>query len=393
MLSNPILALITQPQQAASIGGDGKSTFKHLPDISILTLMSGTKSRVIDEEPLIAILKSQIIPCWERFGAERLAVVAKTIKQFEAQSLPEFMRASIKKRVGKKTTSSRTRIYNNTSAFVETWPEDAQALILHPTLAFVLEGQADLHVADYLVHCPRDHFLLFTDDVPRGTGERSHLEGKDAAQRYCEVLWIFTPPGTNSVTMSICYSRGAEHWIDEYCIVHHHEAISLFKLFVREAQEKPQGYQDIATTSLQLLLRLLLRELLQGRFHRTGKSSVIGSQETAQTQIEQATQYVQTHLNQNLTAAVVARAIYMSRSSFIRHFTQETEQSFHQFVINERMEEACRLLRDGYWSISFVSQSVGLKPSQFRNQFKSHFGISPSEFREQIQRKDKNGAG
>lgn len=355
--------------------------------------MPGNKSTTTNEEPLIAILKSQIIPCWERFGAERLSVVAKTIKQFEAQSLPEFMGVSVKKRVGKKSTSSRTRIYNNTSAFVESWPEDAQALILHPTLAFVLEGQADLHVADYLVHCPRDHFLLFTDDVPRSTGERSHLEGKNAAQRYCEVLWIFTPPGTNSVTMSICYSRGAEHWIDEYCIVHHPEAISLFKLFVREAQEKPPGHQEITATSLQLLLRLLLRELQQGRFHRAGKSSAIDIRETAQTQIEQATQYVQTHLNQNLTAAKVAREIYMSRSSFIRHFSQETGQTFHAFVLNERMEEACRLLRDGYWAITFVSQSVGLKPSQFRTQFKSHFGVSPSEFREQIQIKDKTGGG
>jgi len=356
--------------------------------------MSANKPTTINEEPLIAILKSQIIPCWERFGIDRLAVVAKTLKQFEAQSLPEFMRASVKKRVGKKITSSRTRIYNNTSAFVETWPDDAQALILHPTLAFVLEGYADMHVADYLVHCPRDHFLLFTDDVPRGTGERSHLEGKDAAQRYCEVLWIFTPPGTNSVTMSVCYSRGAEHWIDEYCIVHHHEAISLFKLFVREAQEKPQGYQEITSTCLQLLLRLLLRELQQGRFHRAGKSSVIiDTQEKAQTQIEQAKQYVKSHLNQNLTAAKVAREIYMSRSSFIRHFTHETEQTFHEFVLNERMEEASRLLRDGYWSISFVSQAVGLRTSQFRNQFKSRFGISPSQFREQIKMKDKIGDG
>jgi len=351
-----------------------------------------TKSAITDE-PLIGILQSQIIPCWEQFSADRLAVVAPTIKQFNAQPLPELMRASVKKRKGKKSTSSRTRMYNNASAFVETWPEDAQALILHPTLAFVLEGSADLHVADYLVHCPRNHFLLFTDDVPRGTGELSHLEGKDAAQRYCEVLWIFTPPGTNSVTMSICYSRGTEHWIDEYCIVHHHEAISLFKLFVREAHEKPKGHQTIVDTSLQLLLRLLLRELQQGRFHRAGKSSAIDTQEKAQTQMEQAKQYVKTHLNQNLTAAKVAREIYMSRSSFIRHFAQETGQTFHAFVTGERMDEASRLLRDGYWAINFVSQSVGLKPSQFRTQFKSHFGVSPSEFREQIQKKDKTVAG
>lgn len=354
--------------------------------------MPANKSITI-EEPLIAILKSQIIPCWERFGAGRLAVVAKTIKQFKEQPLSEFMSASVKRRVGKKSTASRTRLYNNASAYGETWPDDAQALILHPALAFVLEGCADLHVADYLVHCPRDHFLLFTDDVPRCTGERSHLEGKDAAGRYCEVLFIFTPPGTNSVTISTCSSRGKEHWVGEYCSVHLPEAISLFKLFVREAHEQPADYKEISVTSLQLLLRLLLRELQQGRFRRAGESSAFDTQEVAQTQIEQAKQYVKTHLNQNLTTAKVAKETYMSRSSFIRHFTQETGLTFHDYVVKERMDEASRLLRDGYWSINIVCESVGLKPSQFRNQFRSHFGVSPSGFRDEKQTKDKTGAG
>lgn len=344
-----------------------------------------------EEDPLVPILKSRVIPCWERFNVDRLAVIAKNLKQFKAQPLPELMGTSVKKRVGKRVTSSRNRLYNNASAFAETWPDDAQAQALHSALAFVLEGQADFHVADYLVHCPHDHFLLFTGETSRGTGELPHLEGKDRLQRYCAVLWIFAPPGTNSITAYICHSRGEEHWTEEYCIVHHQEAINAFKLFVREMEEGTQGYQNIATMSLQILLHLFLRELQRGHFHRAGKSSVANVQETAGTQIEQAKQYVKTNLNQRLTAARVAREIYMSRSSFIQHFARETGQTFHEFVVTERMEEARRLLNDGYWSITFISDFVGLKPSQFRVQFKTQFGVSPSEYREQIQIKNKTG--
>jgi two-component system response regulator YesN len=71
----------------------------------------------------------------------------------------------------------------------------------------------------------------------------------------------------------------------------------------------------------------------------------------------------------------------MSRSNFLQHFKKETGQTFHEFVIEQRMEEAGRLLEDGYWSISYVSQYVGLRPAQFRRQFNKHFGMSPAEFR------------
>jgi len=349
--------------------------------------MPSNKPITNNEDPLIPILKSRIIPCWERFNGERIAVVSETIRQFNAQSLPELMSSSVKKRVGKRTGASRTRSYNNASESVESWPEDAQSVILYPTLAFVLEGQADFHVADYVVHCPRDHFLLFTADVSRPTGERPHLEGKDAGQRDCTVLWIFTPPGTNSIIAYVCYSRGTEHWVDDYCIVHHQETINAFKLFVRELEERSQGYQKVAGGSLQVSLHLFLRELQQGHFQRTGKSSTGRKEETAATQIDQAKQYVTTHLNQPLTAAKVAREIYMSRSSFIQRFTRETGLNFHAFVIKERMEEARRLLSDGYWPINFISKSVGLKPAQFRVQFRNHFGISPAEFRERVETK------
>jgi len=345
--------------------------------------MPDSASTVVDD-PLVGILKTRLIPTWERFGGGRLVVVAPTREQFHTQSLPELIHTSVKKRIGKRTTAARTRLYNNASAFMETWPEDDQALALHPALAFVLEGQADFHVADYLVHCPRDHFVLFTADVPRGMGGRSHLEGKEKEQRKCVVLWIFAPPGTNSITAYTCHSEGNEHWTDEYCIVHQREAIHSFELFVREFEEQSPGYERIAVMSCMILMQLFLREIQRGHFHRVGKSSTVNAPETTITQIEQARQYVKTHLNQPLTAARIAREIYMSRSSFIQHFVRETGMTFHEFVTRERMEESKRLLSDGYWSINLVSKFVGLKPSQFRVQFKNHFGVSPAAFREQM---------
>lgn len=334
-------------------------------------------------EALIAALEIQALPQWERFGLGRLAVTRGTLKQFKAQSLPDAMLAAVKKRRGQKAIKRSVRGFNNTSTFLEAWPEDNQSIFRYPALAFLVAGQADFHIADYSVRCPQDHFLLFSDGVPRPTGGRPHLEGKDLAGRHCTVLWLFAPPGTNSVIAYLCHSQCDRHWGEAYHIVPSSAAIHLFKVALQELQEEPHPHQQIAVPCLQAFLHMFLRELKEGRFHRAGKSSAESLRPTGASPIEQAQQYAKSHLDKPLTAERVAREVFMSRNSFIAHFKQETGETFHQFVTRERMEAAHRLLSEGHWSHAFICQFIGLRPSQFRAQFKQHFGIAPSAFRQQ----------
>lgn len=335
-------------------------------------------------EPLIPLLETKVIPWWERCSLDNLAVTAPTLEEFKQQALPERMRTSVKKRTGKKTSLRGKRNFNNTNSYRAFWRENDQAVYSYPALVFILTGQADFHIADYVVHCPQDHFLLFRDNVPRPVGTGPHFEGENTDQRYCAVLWFFTPPGTNSVVGYVCYSRGKKHWSDEYRIVHRQDVIHSFNIFIREVQERAAGYQRIAHSSFQAFLYLFLRELQERRFLGAvpASSPVRGS-----SSIEQAKEYVKDHLNQPLTASRVAHEIYMSRNSFIRQFTRETGQTFHEFVTSERMEKAHRLLSEGYWSIDFVCHFVGLKPTRFRAQFLARFKMTPSEFRKQLQTK------
>lgn len=332
-----------------------------------------------DIDPLIPIIRSQMIPCWERFGTDRLAVTAQTRTEFEAQSSLALIDTSVKKRIGKRVTSRNRRTFNNTSSFIESWPEDDQATFRYPTLVFTVEGQADFPVADYVIHCPPQHFLLFAAGVPRPIGSRPHFVGDTPKQRQCSVLWFFDPPGTSSVTAYVCHSTANKHWNDGYCMVHRSEVIHLYKLLLREIE----GQGKFIDLSFRIFLHFFLRELQEGRFHREGKISAPNAQENSASPIEQAQQYIKTHLNSSLTAANVAGQVYMSRNNFLRHFPRETGQSFHQYVIEQRMEEAGRLLRDGQWSIQYICRFTGLKPTQFRAQFKKYFGMNPSEFRRQ----------
>jgi len=343
-----------------------------------------TKSSKENIEPLIPILKSQVIPCWERFGGGRLAVTAKTLRLFQRQDPPELMRTSVKKRIGKKVTS-HTRGFNNTSSFSESWPEDDQAVFRYPALIFIVSGQADFHVADYVIHCPTGHFLLFSNGVPRSIGGRSHLEGDNLDSRQCTVLWFFEPPGTNSVTAYICHSEGKKHWSENYHVVHQSKVLHLYKALMQEIEDRGK-FVDLCFSSF---LQFYLRELEQGQFHRTGSVSASHAQESVASPITEAKQYIKSHLNHQLTSESVAAEVYMSRTNFLRHWSRESGPTFHEYITQQRMEAARQLLQDGRWSINFICRSVGLRPTQFRAQFTKYFGVTPSAFREKSSRLQK----
>jgi len=339
------------------------------------------------DQDLRAVLQERLIPEWERFGLERLAVTAATLAEFKTQSLPALMRTDVKRRVGKRVNKGSKRLYGNTSRSVGSWPEDNQEALRFPCLVYTLKGQADLHVADYVVHLPESHFLLQAAGVPHPDGSQPHLEGEGRDKRYCELLWFLAPPGTNSVASFVCFSQGDKHWSRQefdFCVVNRPQVVTFFNLFMHEMLEKPRYYQKAAHSFLNNFFRLFERELQAGRFFQSGESRQDIPFSQYHSPIDEARQYIKNHLNQPLTTSMVAHQVFMSRNNFMQHFAQATGQTFHEYLITQRMEEAKRLLHDGNWSLELICQFVGLHPTQFRYQFKKYFGISPSAFRRQL---------
>jgi AraC-like DNA-binding protein len=339
-----------------------------------------------EDQNLSDILRQRLIPEWERFGLERLAVTAPTLAEFTAQPLPKLVRTAVKKRIGKRVNKGSKRLYGNTSRSVGSWPEDRQEALRFPCLIYTLKGQADLHVADYMVYCPEGHFLLQAPGVAHPDGTRPHLEG-ERAERYCELLWFLAPPGTNSVASFVCFSQGERHWSRQefdFCVVSNPAVVLFFNFFMREMLEKPRYYQKTVTNAFSNFLLLFERELRLGNFYQSGESRENVTFSEYHSPIDQARQYIKSHLNQPLTTEDVANAVFMSRNNFMEHFTRETGQTFHRYLVTQRMEEAKRLLLEGNWSLELICQFVGLHPTQFRYQFKKYFGASPSAFRRQL---------
>lgn len=339
------------------------------------------KANQSSSQLFIRTIENQVLAWWENYGLERLAVTAPTQLDFQQQTPPALIRTSVKKREGRKTV---TRGKRSAYSYRAQWLDDGQAIYRYPAFVYVAEGIADFHVADYMIECPANHFLLFRDNLPRPMGTKPHFEGGDKKARRCSIVWFFMPPGESCVVSYICHSHGDEHWSERYHVVALQEAIYAFKIFLREAQEQATDWRQVAHSSFRAFLYVFLRELKNQNSLETIPHHIKGHNSV---DIEQAQEYIRSHLHQPLTSSQVADTVHMSRNSFMQHFTRVTGQTFHEFLTEERMKKARIMLGEGRWSINFVCRRVGLKPTRFRNLFRERFGVTPSEFRSQHQNK------
>ena len=76
-----------------------------------------------------------------------------------------------------------------------------------------------------------------------------------------------------------------------------------------------------------------------------------------------------------------ANEMYMSRSNLHLKLKALTGESANDFIRKIRFSHACRLLKEGQYSVSEISTMVGFRTSSyFANCFKKHFGCQPSEY-------------
>lgn len=96
----------------------------------------------------------------------------------------------------------------------------------------------------------------------------------------------------------------------------------------------------------------------------------------------QAANYVRRHLSEPISVEEMAKALYVSRPHLSQKFRQETGQTLTDFILNEKTEEAKRLLRYTDKSYAAIGGYLGFSSqSHFSRVFKKYAGCTPGEWR------------
>ncbi|MEM7773782.1 MAG: AraC family transcriptional regulator [Cyanobacteria bacterium P01_A01_bin.37] len=98
-------------------------------------------------------------------------------------------------------------------------------------------------------------------------------------------------------------------------------------------------------------------------------------------QLRQVIEYVDTHLDQDLGLADLAAIAQLSPNHFTRSFKQSTGLTPHQYLIQQRVERAKRLLMEGKLAIADIALAVGFThQSHLNRHFKRWVGTTPKAF-------------
>lgn len=92
--------------------------------------------------------------------------------------------------------------------------------------------------------------------------------------------------------------------------------------------------------------------------------------------------YIQDYLEQEIKLADLARLIDLSESYLCRAFKKSTGISLHQYLLQQRIERAKRLLKHSHLNLTEIAQHCGFSShSHFTLQFKRFVGVLPSQMR------------
>jgi two-component system, response regulator YesN len=122
------------------------------------------------------------------------------------------------------------------------------------------------------------------------------------------------------------------------------------------------------------ILKLLINAM-QFRDSQTGSLHV--------RQIRQAKDFIELHfMDPDLSLYEVASLVNLSPSYFSMIFSQETSQTFKEYLTATRINKARELLRTTHLSLNEISGQAGFNDAHyFSHIFKKNSGMSPTEFR------------
>ncbi|WP_238813993.1 GlxA family transcriptional regulator [Herbaspirillum rubrisubalbicans] len=211
---------------------------------------------------------------------------------------------------------------------------------------------------------------------------------------------------------SICtgaFLLGAAGLLDGRHVTTHWAAVDLLQQHFPEAKVDPDAIYRMdgplctsagVTTGIDLALALVREDLGQEVagaiardlvlfLHRPGRqqqiSSTLAAQQSAGDLFSELLVWMLDHPQEDMRVSVLAERAAMSPRNFARRFLREVGKSPGQYVIEIRIQHACRHLEKTNWTIERIAERSGLKNADNMHRiFRQHLSMTPADYRSRL---------
>lgn len=161
---------------------------------------------------------------------------------------------------------------------------------------------------------------------------------------------------------------------------HREDIEGIIDRVLRESREDAYGkdlmMQFLAMELLVALSRGLREEWEESLRVRTGKAREL---------VRIARDFIVDNHDRELSVADMAGFVFLSQGYFTRAFREETGQSPMAFLIQVRVEHACRLLAQRDIKVGGIARQVGFaSPQRFNAAFRKQTGMTPMDYRRRV---------
>jgi AraC-like DNA-binding protein len=290
----------------------------------------------------------------------------------------------------------------------KSWDAVKMHAMRFPVLVCVTEGEADIQMGvtntmleragkagngeqsgGYILSLTAPAYFLLPPDVPVAGG--SVLPWSRPEPHVGQTSFLYLQILPVGALCQLMYMRNGVFHVEYSLMVEDAQLAACMGVLLDEVCGLQPEPRVVHAQLLSLMLRLHRRAatrmplLTDGLYSRFPEGEPV-SGETRIIQnpiVEKAHHYIQLHLHEPLTPAMIASHFRLTSAQLNRILTRSTGLSIMGFVTRLRMETAQLLLRTSSLSVEEISRLVGYRQQpHFSRTFHSHTGTSPLKFRQ-----------
>ncbi|WP_106790653.1 AraC family transcriptional regulator [Aquimarina sp. Aq78] len=243
-------------------------------------------------------------------------------------------------------------------------------------ISIIISGEGSLIVGDTITDYKANDILIFGSNVPHV------LKSASSAVKSYMISLFFTKESFGNLFFKLPEFNDLSGFF--------RNSVYGIKVFSKKEKLKKQFLKIVEKKEKLDRFTIFLKIL---KILKTSKTETISSfiSKRAYTDNEgkrmaKVFQVVMNEFNRDFSLKEVADLANMTPNAFCRYFKQRTNKTFFQFLIEVRIENACRLIsRESDITISEVSYRSGFKNlSNFNRKFKEIKGMTPSDYKKRL---------